>query len=56
MSLELVLFLFFVFNVDDPESLCVCVRLSVCLSLAIDSLETAEVIIVKLGSVTASDI
>ena len=42
------------FNVDDRESLYV--RLSVCLSLASDSSETIEVIIIQLGTMTASDI
>ena len=40
------------------ERVCVCVCLSVCLSLTRDSSETIElfeVIIVKLGTVTASD-
>ena len=47
------------FNTDDP-SLCVCVSVCVCLfvcvSLASDFSETVEVIIVKLGTVTASDV
>ena len=34
---------------------CVCVYLSVCVSLASDFSETIEVTIVKLGTVTASD-
>ena len=44
------------FTTKDPESLCVCVCLSVCVSLASDSSETNEVILIKLGKVTASDI
>ena len=37
---------------DDPKSMCVCM----CLSLASDSSETIEVTIIKLGTVTASEI
>ena len=46
-------------NVDDPECVCVCMRvcvrvcLSVCLSLASNSSEMVEIIIVKLGMVSA---
>ena len=40
-------------NVYDPES--VCVFVSVCVFLASDSSETVEVIIINLGTVTASD-
>ena len=43
-------------NVDDLESVCVHVRLSVRLFLASDSSETVEVSICKLGTVTASDL
>ena len=46
-------FLLLKFNVDDAESLCVC--MSVCVSPASVSSETVEVIIIKLGKVTASD-
>ena len=34
---------------------CVCLRVSVCVSLASDSSETIAVIIIKFGTVTASD-
>ena len=36
-------------------TLSLCVGVSVCVSLASNSLETIEVIIIKLGTVTASD-
>ena len=44
------------FNVDDPSlSVCLSVFLSVSVFLASDSSETVEIIIIKLGTVTASD-
>ena len=45
----------FKFKIEVPESVCVCVCLSICVSLASDSSETIEVIIIKFGMVTASD-
>ena len=56
----LLLFLLFV-SIDfthfslDQTRVCLCVCLCVSVTLASDSLETVEVIIVKLGMVTASD-
>ena len=55
--------IFFVFKVIsdfhkvnvDETSACVCVCVCVCVSLASDSSETVEVIIIKLGTITASD-
>ena len=42
------------FTIDEAK-VCVCVCLCVCLSLTSDGSETVEIIIVKLGKVTASD-
>ena len=46
---------FFLFQKVEDKGPRVCVCLSVCVSLASDSLETIEVIIINLGMVTASD-
>ena len=47
-------FISFQFQIDEPKSVCVSICLSVCPSQAIPR-ETIEVIIIKLGMVTASE-